>query len=107
MPEQSLERAIAGALRAAIRDHGPITADKIGSAAKRILGQLPNARADGLARALGKRRWAGVSEEERKAVSGSGGRAAWASMSAEERSIEMKRRRQVAAKKKDGPGVGS
>jgi hypothetical protein len=31
----SLERAIAGALRAAIHDQGPITADKIGSAVKR------------------------------------------------------------------------
>ncbi len=35
-----LERAIVGALRAAIRDHGPITADTIGRAAKRILGSL-------------------------------------------------------------------
>ncbi len=34
-----LERAISGALRATIRDHGPITAEQIGSAAKRVLGQ--------------------------------------------------------------------
>ena len=45
--QESLERAIAGALKAAIRDHGPITADKIGSAAKRIAGNLKNARLDG------------------------------------------------------------
>jgi hypothetical protein len=43
MPEQldtsRLERAISGALRAAIRDHGPIGPDGIGSAAKRVIGQ--------------------------------------------------------------------
>ena len=40
---EGLERAIAGALRAAIRDHGPITTDKIGSAVKRVIGSLANA----------------------------------------------------------------
>lgn len=34
-----LERAISGALRAAIRDHGPIGPESIGSAAKRVIGQ--------------------------------------------------------------------
>lgn len=38
-----LERAIAGALRATIHDHGPITTDKIGSAVKRVVGNLANA----------------------------------------------------------------
>ena len=41
--ERALERAIAGALRSAIRDHGPITAAWIGSATKRVLGNLANA----------------------------------------------------------------
>ena len=39
-----LERAIAGALRGAIHDHGPIDAKAIGSATKRVLGNLRNAR---------------------------------------------------------------
>jgi hypothetical protein len=39
-----VERAVVGALRAAIRDHGPITPEHIGSAAKRIVGNLKNAR---------------------------------------------------------------
>jgi hypothetical protein len=41
--DSRLERAIAGALRAAIHDHGPITAEWIGSAVKRIVGNLRNA----------------------------------------------------------------
>lgn len=53
--DDSLERAIAGALRATIRDHGPITAERIGSAAKRVAGNLKNARLDGIAAALGRR----------------------------------------------------
>ena len=97
---ESLERAITGALRATIRDHGPITPEHIGSAVKRIIGQLANAQADGLARALGRRRWAGLSAEERGKVTSAGGRSAWASMSAEERSAEMKRR---AAKRRKRP----
>ena len=36
----SVERAVAGALRAAIEDHGPITVDGIGSAVKRVVGSL-------------------------------------------------------------------
>ena len=92
MTEESLERAIIGALRAAIKDHGPITPEHIGSAAKRILGQLGNAKADGLARALGRRRWAGLSAVERGELAGAGGRKAWASLSAEARSAEMRRR---------------
>lgn len=40
---EALERAIAGALRSAIRDHGPITPEHIGSATKRVLGNLQNA----------------------------------------------------------------
>jgi transcriptional regulator with XRE-family HTH domain len=42
--EWGLERAIVGALRSAINDHGPITADLIPSAAKRIVGNVVNAR---------------------------------------------------------------
>jgi hypothetical protein len=34
------ERIVAGTLRSAIHDHGPISADRIGSAVKRILGAL-------------------------------------------------------------------
>lgn len=102
MPEDdSLERAIAGALRAAIKDHGPITADKIGSAVKRIVGNLRNARATGLAAALGRRRWAGVAEDERSASMRTLAKSRWASMSPEERSAEMKRRRRKGIKKAD------
>ena len=39
----AIERAITGGLRAAIHDHGPITADRIGSAVKRIVGNLTRA----------------------------------------------------------------
>jgi hypothetical protein len=41
---EGLERAIVGALRAAIHDHGPITAEHLGSAAKRVPGNIANAR---------------------------------------------------------------
>jgi len=102
--QESLERAIAGALRAAIKDHGPITLEKIGSAAKRILGQLGNAKADGLARALARRRWAGSSAEERAKFASSGGRSAWASMTAQQRSAEMKRRAAKRRKRADASG---
>ena len=40
---EALERAISGALRATIRDHGLITLESIESATKRIIGQLTNA----------------------------------------------------------------
>lgn len=36
------ERAVLGALRSAIKDHGPITPDKLTSATKRIVGNLVN-----------------------------------------------------------------
>jgi hypothetical protein len=39
---QAIERAITGALRAAVHDHGPIEADKIGRAVKRVVGNLRN-----------------------------------------------------------------
>ncbi len=39
-----LERAIAGALRATIHDHGPITLALVTSAVKRIVGNLANVR---------------------------------------------------------------
>jgi hypothetical protein len=40
--EEVLERAIVGALRSAIHDHGPITPEDVGSAAKRVIGNLRN-----------------------------------------------------------------
>lgn len=92
-PDDSLERAIAGALRATIRDHGPITPERIGSAVKRILGNLRNARVGGLARELARRRWAGVSEDDRSEHQAAAARSQWADMTAEERSKEMRRRR--------------
>lgn len=103
--DDSLERAIVGALRAAIHDHGPITLAQIGSAAKRILGQLRNVPG-GLARLLGKRRWEGSTAKQRKAFSTSGaslgGKHAWAGMTKAERSAEGKRRAAVRRKAKEG-----
>jgi hypothetical protein len=116
----SLEKALAGALRATIRDHGPITAEHIGSAVKRIMGQLPNAKASGLARALGLRRWEGTTPEERSAIASDNGRRRWDGvttrqrkdhakavragvkgywdrLSPEERTAEMERRAEVRA----------
>jgi len=37
-----IERAVVGALRSAIKDHGPITPQHIDSASKRVLGNLRN-----------------------------------------------------------------
>lgn len=42
MTDKAKERAVIGALRSAINDHGPITPDKINSAMKRVLGNLAN-----------------------------------------------------------------
>lgn len=42
----ALERAVAGSLRDAINAHGPITPEWIGSAVKRVIGNLPNASAE-------------------------------------------------------------
>ena len=39
-----LMRAVVGALRSCIHDHGPIKADLITSAAKRVVGSLKNVR---------------------------------------------------------------
>jgi len=39
---EALERSLTGALRSAIHDHGPITAATIGSAVKRVVGNLRN-----------------------------------------------------------------
>jgi hypothetical protein len=96
--DDSLERAIAGALRAAIKDHGPITADKIGSAVKRIMGNLPNAKASGLAAALGRRRWSGLSAEEQRAQHSSMAKSMWANMTAEERAAFLKKRGEAIKK---------
>ena len=87
--ERSLERIVAGALRAAIHDHGPITLQTLGSAAKRIVGQLGGAVGPA---AMARRRWADTTAEERSEVTAKGGRTAWASMTPEERSEEMRRR---------------
>ena len=59
---ESLERAIVGALRSTIHDHGPITAEHVGSAAKRIIANVTD---DALARALGDRRPAGTTDARR------------------------------------------
>ena len=101
-----LERAVTGAIRSSIHDHGPIDVTQIGSAVKRVVGQLRNAR--GLDRmaaaAMGRKRWEGVSAEEHSRLAARagrrGGRAAWGKLSAAaDRSAEMKRR---AAKRKRG-----
>jgi hypothetical protein len=99
-----LERAIVGALRDQIQAHGPITPQWIGSAAKRVLGNIANAKSTGLARALGSRRWKGTTAEERAAITGSGGRTAWAGVSPEERTAEMKRRAAVRSAKRKAAG---
>lgn len=97
--EESLERAIAGALRSAIHDHGPVTPETIGSAVKRIMGNLRNARITGLAVEMNRRRWAGVSERERATHQAEAARSYWAGMSPRKRSDEMKRRAAKRAKK--------
>ena len=98
MPEEqeSLERAIVGALRSMYHAHGPITPEWFGSAAKRIAKQLANAKLDGLARVMGRRRWEGVSAEERTRIAtkggAKGGKTAWAGISKAERSKLLKAR---------------
>ncbi len=84
-----LERIIAGALRAAIKDHGPITLEWIGSAAKRVAGQLRGAVGPA---AMARRRWESIPDDERRRITGAGGRSAWADLTPEERSAEMQRR---------------
>lgn len=107
--DESLERAIAGALRSAIRDHGPITADKIGSAAKRVVGNLKNARLDGMAAALGRkgglaRKEAGANFEKLGRKGGRAGRGVSKPRSEEARR-RMLARRLIRAERKDG-GLG-
>jgi hypothetical protein len=41
---RDLQRVTVDALRAAVRDHGPITLERASSAAKRVVGQLCDAR---------------------------------------------------------------
>jgi hypothetical protein len=96
--DDSIDRAIAGALRATIRDHGPITPEHIGSAVKRIRGNLQNARLDVLAAELGRRRWAGMSEEEQREHQSAAGKASWKGTTKAERSAEMSRRRKKGLK---------
>lgn len=73
--QDSLERAIIGGLKSAIRDHGPITTDNMSSAAKRIAGNLKNARLDGLAAALGRRGGLANQSKVQAAKGRKGGRA--------------------------------
>jgi hypothetical protein len=40
MNRESLHKSVVGALRQTIKAHGPITAELIGSAAKRIVGHI-------------------------------------------------------------------
>lgn len=53
----NLERIVAGALRAAIHDHGPITLDQVGSATRRVVGQLGGAVGPAARGAAGGRAW--------------------------------------------------
>lgn len=101
--DDSLERAIIGALRGTIHDHGPITPELISSAAKRILGSFKNARLDGLARQLGRRRFAGMSEEEQREHQAAAASAGWAGMTKAERSAEMSRRRKKGLSRRKRP----
>ncbi len=115
MATSSLERAIAGALVATIRDHGPIGMQLVTSATKRIVGNLKNARLGELAAAdMGRKRWAGTTKEERHEVmsslGSSGARNRWAQLNPEERSAEMKRRAAKRTKRQSlprTPGVRS
>lgn len=52
------------------------------------------------AAALGRKRWAGVSKEERSATMSELRTKAWAAMTPEERKAEMSRRRKKGLKKK-------
>lgn len=97
VPADDLERALAGALRSAIKAHGPIGPENIGSAVKRIVGQLRNARLGTLMAIAGRKRWAGLDQEQRAELAGAGGRKAWAGMTPEQRSEENRKR---AAKRK-------
>ena len=54
---EAIRRAVVGALRSAIKDDGPITADNVRSAAKRVLGNLANASDDDDLRVAVKRRY--------------------------------------------------
>jgi hypothetical protein len=47
----------------------------------------------------GRKRWAGMTEEERQQVTSKGGQSAWADMTPTERSAEMKRRAKKRKKK--------
>lgn len=40
---EAVERAVLGALRSCIKDHGPITPEMLTSATKRVVGNLANA----------------------------------------------------------------
>lgn len=73
--EESLERAVTGALRGAIRDHGPITGDLVTSAAKRVIGNLKNARLGGIAAALGRQGGLANTKKAQAAKGRKGGRA--------------------------------
>jgi hypothetical protein len=46
-------------------------------------------------RAGGRKRWKGVSKQDRKKILSAAGKATWASLTSEERSVEMKRRAKV------------
>lgn len=100
MPEEddSLERAIAGALRDTIRQHGPITLENMNSAIKRVAGNLRNAKIRGLAAVMARRRWASVSKEDRSQHQSAAAKSMWGKMNPTERA-EFLRRRGLAIKK--------
>ncbi len=68
--DASLERAIAGALRSTIHDHGPITLALVTSAVKRIVGNLANAREDVPDASGTPRRERGTAQPERPSPKG-------------------------------------
>lgn len=109
--DQALERAVAGALRSAIHDHGAITPAQIGSAVKRVVGNLRNARAptslsaqSTAAAELGRKGGAaGRGESKRRGSTAHYKKLAasrWAGMTKAERSAEMSRRRRKGLKKR-------
>lgn len=101
----ALERSVSGALRSAIHDHGPITPAAIGSATKRVVGNLKNAAQPTSAAAaalgqLGGKAGRGKAKRRSRAHYKSMAASRWAGMTAEERSEEMRRRRRKGQLKK-------
>lgn len=104
--DDSIERAIAGALRATINAHGPVTLENMTSAVKRVAGNLRNAKVSGLARVMAERRWAGRSDEERSQHQSEAAKSMWKGMTAKDRKAFLAKRGdaiRAAKRKKAGP----